>query len=104
MQQPDICYEVTLTPALGDGRLTLLDVERVRTVLSGCRVILRLASVETWQSGTSEWLGRELAEFEVRFMIDETSSPAGRDFAVSATVARSQLIAVEARRLADGAA
>lgn len=99
----DDAFEIVLEPAWGDGTLSLADVDGVRDpALSGERVVVRLRSFYGWEAGAAEFVGRWLADCDVRFVIELSCGAAGRAFARSARQAARQYVDVSARALANG--
>lgn len=100
----DDAFEIVLEPAWADGTLSLADVEKARDpALTGERVVVRLRDFYGWETGAAEFVGRWLADCDVRFVIELSCGAAGRAFARSAREAARQYVDVSAQLLADGA-
>lgn len=99
----DDAYEIVLEPAWADGTLSLADVDKARDpALSGERVVVRLRGFHGWETGAAQFVGRWLADCDVRFVIELSCGAAGRAFARSARDAARQYVDVSARMLAEG--
>lgn len=102
----DVEFEVVLEPGwgCGDGRLSMADVEVVRTAAPAGSLVVRLRAVVGWETGAPEYIGTWRADCDVRHVIETTYVQAAREFVRAAKQARSALVAVEARAIAGGAA